>query len=120
MKNNHTKYKVIKAYKSPYPDPILFHKGDKVALGKEFTDDPDWKGWIWCEGENKRQGWAPKHYLDIKDGKGAFKQDYNAMELSIAVGEKLIVHDIVNGFVFAEKANGTKGWAPLKNITGPT
>ena len=116
MKSKPTKYRVTKEYKSPFPDPIVFHKGDTVEVGKEFTDDPDWKDWVWCEGTNNIKAWVPKQYLEIRDGKGTFKRDYNAMELSVSVGEELVVHKIVNGFGMAEKSNGIRGWVPIKNM----
>ena len=111
-----TKYRVTKEYKSPYPDPIIFHKGDTVEVGQEFTDDPNWKDWIWCEGANDTKAWVPKQYLDIRERKGTFKRGYNAMELSVSVGEELVVYEIVNGFGMAEKPNGVRGWVPMKNM----
>lgn len=116
MKSKPTKYRVTREYKSPFPDPIVFHKGDTVEVGKEFTDDPDWKDWIWCEGTNSIKACVPKQYLEIRDGKGTFKRDYNAMELSVYVGEELVVYEIVNGFGMAEKSNSIKGWVPIKNV----
>jgi vacuolar-type H+-ATPase subunit I/STV1 len=47
---------------------------------------------------------------------GIFNRDYNAMELSVQVGEELVVYEIVNGFGMSEKTNGTKGWVPTKNM----
>ena len=110
------KYHVIKEYKSPYPEPIVFNKGDIVAVGKEFTDDPDWNDWIWCEGSHNNKAWAPKQYLDIEKEKGTFKQDYNALELSVSVGEEIAIYEVVNGFGLAEKSDGSKGWVPLKHL----
>jgi len=116
MKGKPTKYRVIREYQSPYPDPLIFQKGEVVEIGEEFTDDPAWKNWFWCEGTNNRQAWVPKQYLDTNGGKGTFKKDYNAMELSVAVGEALWVYEIVNGFGMAEKPDGTSGWVPMKNL----
>ena len=109
-------YRVIEDYQSPYSEPIIFHKGEKVIVGKEYTDDPDWKDWVWCKGENDNEAWVPKQYLKIERKQGIFIIDYNALELSVVTGETLIVYDIVNGFSVAEKKNGERGWVPLKNI----
>jgi hypothetical protein len=113
---NSKRYFVIEDYQSPYPEPIIFLKGEKVIIRKEFTDDPDWKDWVWCEGEHDNQAWVPKQYLGIEAGKGVFNTDYNALELSVAVGEMLRVHETVNGFGMAEKPNGERGWVPLRNL----
>jgi len=114
MKGKPTKYRVTKEYKSPYPNPLVFQKGDIVEIGEESKDDPEWKNWIWCEGINNIKAWVPKQYLDIRRKKGTFKRDYNAMELSVSVGEELFIHEIVNGFGMAEKPNGKRGWVPMK------
>lgn len=110
------RYRVIADYQSPYPDPIIFQKGEKVTVGKEFNDDPEWKDWVWCEGENDSKAWVPKQYLKIEPDSGIFLTDYNALELSIVVGETLKIHEIVNGFGMAEKSNGERGWVPLRNL----
>ena len=109
-------YCVIKAYESPYPDPIVLHEVDVVALGKEFTDDPDWQGWVWCEGTNGVKAWVPKPYLEQRGEIATLKRDYNAMELSVAIGEVLLVDEIVNGFGMAQKPDGTRGWVPMKHL----
>lgn len=108
--------RVIEGYKSPYPDPIVFHKGEKVKVGQEFNQDPDWKNWVWCTGNNHKKAWAPKQYIDIDGADGIFNRDYNARELSVQVGEKLVVYEIVNGFGMAENADGIRGWVPMKNL----
>lgn len=110
------KFKVIQDYKSPYPDPIIFHAGEKVKVGKKFEDDPDWEDWFWCEGENQQKAWVPRQFIQINEDVGVFVQNYNAMELTLLAGEILTVYEEVNGFGMAEKDNGQKGWAPLKNL----
>lgn len=110
------RYRVIGAYRSPYPRPIVFQKGEKVTIGREFTEDPDWKDWVWCEGEHGNQAWVPKQYLKIEAGGGVMSTDYNALELSVTTGETLAVYEIVNGFAMAEKQSGERGWVPLKNL----
>jgi len=93
---------------------LIFHEGDIVKIGEEFNDDPDWKDWVWCKGMNNIKAWAPKQYLEIRDKQATFNRDYNAMELSLTVGEILEVYEIVNGFGIAEKPDGMRGWAPMK------
>lgn len=109
-------YGVIEDYQSPYSEPIIFYEGEMVTIGKEFTDDPDWKDWVWCKGQNENQAWVPKQYLEINASQGKFITDYNALELSVVVGEVLKIYEVVNGFGMAEKQNGERGWVPLKNL----
>lgn len=110
------RYRVIKYYKSPYPDPIVFQKGEKVKVCQEFKEDPDWENWIWCEGKNDKKAWVPKQYLNVDGRNGVFNRDYNAMELSVQIGEILAVYEIVNGFGMSERPDGTRGWVPIRNM----
>jgi hypothetical protein len=114
MKQEH--YTVIREYKSPYPVPIIFQIGEQVKVCQEFKEDSDWKDWIWCEGKNGKRAWVPKQYIAIDGNYAVFNRDYNAMELSVQVGERLVVYEIVNGFGMSEKTNGAKGWVPLRNM----
>ena len=107
---------VIEPYHSPYPNPIIFHAGEQVTVRKEFTEDPEWKDWVWCQGKRDNQGWAPKQYLELSGRQGVFLTEYNALELSVRAGEVLKVHETVNGFAMAEAADGRLGWVPLKNL----
>ena len=111
------RYLVIEPYPSPYPNPMIFRKGERITIGKEFTDDPDWKDWLWCRGDNNYQAWVPKQFIDIAGKKGIMNRDYNALELSIGPGERLTVYEAVNGFGWAVKDTGEKGWVPMKNLS---
>lgn len=114
MKTQHCQ--VIRGYRSPYPDPIVFQEGEQVKIGREFKEDPDWKNWVWCEGKDNKKAWVPKQYVDIDGPNGTFNKYYNAMELTVQVGEELTVHEIINGFGMSEKTNGERGWVPMKNM----
>ena len=87
-----------------------------MIVGQEFTDDPDWKDWVWCKGQNNNQAWVPKQYLEIEGNTGRFVTDYNALELSVAAGEMVKVYETINGFGMTEKQNGERGWVPLRNL----
>ena len=72
------KYRVIEDYRSPYPEPLVFLRGDRVRIGQEFRGDSEWMGWIWCEGLSGVKAWTPKGYLVINGKEGEFTKDYNA------------------------------------------
>ena len=109
-------FRVIHAYLTPYPGSIAFEKGELVEIDEEFTNDPDWKNWVWCRGAGQKQAWAPIQYLQISEKSGKFLQSYDARELSLEVGEKILVYEEINGFGMAQKGNGEKGWVPLRNL----
>jgi hypothetical protein len=110
------RYHVIQAYSSPYPDSIQFHKGEVVQVIKEYTDDPDWVDWLWCEGKHGNAAWIPKQYLQIQPGYAILNRDYDAKELSVEVGDVLNITEIINGFCIAINEAGARGWVPLKHL----
>ena len=116
MKNKLTQYRVIRDYESPYPAPILFQRSERVVTGSEFTDDPDWKNWLWCTGSRGQQAWVPRQFLEIQGTSAIFRRDYNALELSMYTGEVILVGEQINGFGMAEKVGGEKGWVPMRNL----
>jgi hypothetical protein len=109
-------YRCTKDYHSPYPDSILFFKGERVRIGEEYDGDPDWKDWVRCQTANGNEAWIPKSYLKIDGNEGSLLQDYDARELSVTIGEILEVTEIVNGFGLAEKKDGQHGWVPMNHL----
>ena len=110
------KYRVKKDYQSPYPDPILFRKGEQVTVGREFKNDPDWQNWRWCEGKKNNAAWVPIQYLTIEPESGIFNRDYNARELTVHKDEIVKVNEVLNGFGMAKNSDGSTGWVPLRNL----
>lgn len=111
------KFRVTKDYQSPYPDSIIFKKGEEVLIGSKSNDDPDWQDWVWCQGNHGNKAWVPLQYLEIRGESGIFNTFYDAKELSIQTGETLTVFQVLNGFVEAENNKGFRGWAPLKCLS---
>ena len=109
-------YKVIEAYKSPYPDSIIFDQGEDVEVGEKYEEDPDWNDWYWCEAADGKKAWIPGQYLDIHGNGGRLNTEYDAKELSLQPDEVVTVYKIVNGFAIAENSNGEVAWAPLRNM----
>ena len=87
-----------------------------MKVGEEFKEDPDWRNWIWCEGKDNKKAWVPRQYIKIDGVTERFTRFYNAMELSVQVGEELLVNEIINGFGMSTKIDGSKGWVPMKNM----
>jgi|GEM_PF-2600947 len=75
-------YKVIKDHIPAFREPIILKKGDKVTVGREFTEDPDWPNWIECKNKEGMKGWVPKQYLKIDGKTGIALRSYSANELS--------------------------------------
>ena len=113
MPGTEKRCKVIREYDTPYPDSIPFKKGESVIVKKEYTEDPDWKDWLWCEGEHDNAAWVPRQYLDRVGDRGVLLRDYDARELSVKAGDILVALEILNGFAMVRNSQGTTGWVPL-------
>ncbi len=110
-------YRVIKEHISSCPEPIDLKTEEKVIVGREYNEDPDWEGWIWCESMTGKKGWVPKQYMEITGNTGIVLCDYSANELTVKVGEEITVYKMENGWVWSKNPIGAIGWVPLKNIT---
>ena len=110
------RFQVIKDHQSSFPDPIILKKGDKVAVGREHLEEPDWPNWVECKSPDGKMGWAPKQYLTISDDTGIALRDYSGNELNVRVGEEIIVYKTLNGWAWARNSVGQYGWVPLRNI----
>ena len=67
---------VVKAYQSRVTDPITLHKGEAVRVGPAYEDDPDWRGWVWCENDAGQRGWVPRSIIDKRGAIGRSLADY--------------------------------------------
>ena len=109
-------YKVVTAYRSTCREPILLRRGERVHMGREYREDPEWQGWVWCRAQNGRSGWVPQIVLTGNGAWGRVLEDYNAYELSVPPGEGLWVLRILNGWARARRDSGETGWVPLRNL----
>ncbi|MBI9067594.1 MAG: hypothetical protein JEZ09_09905 [Salinivirgaceae bacterium] len=104
---------VIKEYKSEFPNPISFKKGEKVLIESKETN---YKGWVWVTVKNENSGWVPEQFLKIENDEGTTLVNYNAIELNISIGEKLELVNEVNGWYWVENVKGNLGWIPKENV----
>ena len=105
--------KIIKSHQSSFPNPLILKKGEKLRVEHKETD---WSGWIWCINENEEQGWVPENYLKIEKSNAQLLEDYNATELSIAIGQIVQIEKEESGWVWVTTDKGEVGWIPKENI----
>jgi hypothetical protein len=55
-------------------------------------------------------------YLEQRGTQGILKCDYNAIELSVHVGELLTVHKMESDFYWATDRSGRQGWVPVAHV----
>ena len=105
--------KVIADYKSPFPEPLRLQKDDVVQIEKK---ESEWPGWIWCIIKEVNQGWTPYNYLEIQGKNATLIQDYDATELTVTLGEELIIEKQESGWIWASNKEGKRGWIPIRNV----
>jgi hypothetical protein len=106
--------RVVRGYTAQYPDPITVRAGDRVQVG---TDDPEFPGWRWCTGPDRRAGWVPEQLLRREGQEGVMLRDYTAKELSVHTGAEVTLGEAMSGWVWVTAADGCAGWIPATCIT---
>jgi hypothetical protein len=106
--------RVIVDYKAPYPDPIVVKAGDEVSTHRD--EKTDLAGWVWCTNRAGQGGWVPEAYIDGQGDRGTMRCDYDAVELTVRVGERLTVHKAESGFLWVTNHAGQDGWVPASHV----
>jgi hypothetical protein len=106
--------RVIADYQAPYPDPIVVVAGDEVSI--DSSRKTDWAGWVWCMDRAGKSGWVPEVYIERDGDVGRMRCDYNAIELTVHVGELLTIHKAESGFLWATNQAGQDGWVPSAHV----
>jgi hypothetical protein len=107
--------RVIANYSRIYEAPIIGTAGDTVKIVPRDDDEP---GWIWCEHlVSGLAGWVPQAFLERSSEQAAVLcRDYSAMELSVSVGQTLIIFETVAGWTWCVSTVGDAGWVPAHNL----
>jgi hypothetical protein len=76
----------------------------------------EWAGWVWCTNQAGRSGWAPEVYVRREGDTGLGLVDYDGTELSVEVGQELLVGAQESGWIWCTDQAGQGGWVPAKNV----
>ncbi len=110
---------VLADYRSQYPDPIAFRRGQAVRLGER---DREWPAFVWATAEDGRAGWAPLDWLrplgPAGDGtpRAQALRDYDARELDVVAGQALRLVHALGGWWWAQREDGAQGWVPARHL----
>lgn len=102
--------RALLAYRRPYDDPFRAQAG--AAVLPDFAPETDIEGWIWAVDPEGRGGWVPLAWLDRRGEPWRLTRAFDALELTIALGETVTIHFAESGFVMATNAEGARGWLP--------
>ena len=106
---------VIESYETVYKNPIKLKTGDSVKIEKRETN-PDWLGWVYCIDIRGVAGWVSEKYLKESNQTALAIKDYDATELTAAVGERVKIYYEEFGWCWSQNSVGVKGWIPKKNL----
>jgi hypothetical protein len=113
--------RVIADYQAENPDPITVAAGETFQISKNvfyWKDNPDWM-WIWCTDQRGKSGWVPRTAIEFRsdDTTGNACYTYCATELTVVIGEELLVTQEESGWFWCINRQGKSGWVPLDHVT---
>ena len=111
--DRHRVCRAIAAYRSPYSGPFVLHPGDPLTIGDRKSE---WSGWLWCTDRRGESRWVPEAYVERRGDIGMALCDYDATELSVQVGEELLVDREESGWIWCTNRRGKSGWVPVENL----
>ena len=112
--NSRSSLRVIADYQAPYLDPIQVNEGEKITLDR--AKKTDLAGWVWGTDQAGKSGWVPEAYIKSQGETGIMRCDYDAIELTIHVGEILTFHKAESGFFWVTDQAGRQGWVPASHV----
>jgi hypothetical protein len=105
--------RVISEYRSAYPEPFVVRPGEELAISER---ESEWSGWLWCTNRRGQSRWVPEAYV-LRQGKMCIVlRDYDATELTVHVGEELIMGQVVSGWIWCTNQEGQSGWVPAEHL----
>jgi hypothetical protein len=85
---------VVAGYETRYPDPLTMNVGDELKIVK--SRDDEWPGWVFCESQTGKRGWA--------------------REVTVMEGEIVRIEKVESGWAWVTNMTDATGWVPLKNL----
>ena len=105
--------RVISEYQSAYPVPLVISAGEELTISEK---ESSWSGWVWCTNRDGKSRWVPEKYVERKGNTCIALYNYEAIELSVSVGEELIMGKEESGWIWCTNQEGQSGWVPADNV----
>jgi SH3-like domain-containing protein len=105
--------RLLRDYRTQYPDPIRFGAGERVVLGAR---DSEWPEFLWATDAAGRSGWVHEKYLCGSTGETTARRDYDARELDADTGQTVELIEEAGGWWWSQAADGRSGWLPARDL----
>ena len=90
--------------------PLILEPGAPVRLG---PSDRVWPGWVYVTAEDGRSTYVPEASVSMEpDGNGHMKARFDATDLSVRRGDRVVSQCEINGWHWARQSDGREGWLP--------
>lgn len=98
-----------------YDHPIAFGAGTALTITR---NDDEWPDFHWCNTDDGREGWVLRsafaleggHSLQALPARALAIGEYDARELSLGLGERLLAGDDQGGWRWCYSTRGEAGW----------
>ena len=102
--------------------PIAFSAGTPLTVTR---NDDEWPDFHWCVTPDGGEGWTLRSAFELDDGQSldalpataVAVADYDARELALTPGEKLLVGEDQGGWRWGYSAKGDAGWVRKADLT---
>jgi hypothetical protein len=110
---------VTTPWEAIYTNVLAGRAGERVEATDRVEDWRETSGWTWrwCRDGDSREGWVPEALLVVDGLAATLREDYNAHELTVAVGARLTVGRELAGWAVCHTQDGASGWVPLECLT---
>jgi hypothetical protein len=105
--------RVIAEYKCSCPVPLVVAEGDELMVGDRVSE---WSGWKWCTGKDGKSSWVPESCIRRTGNTAVAGCDYDATELTVAIGDELVLLKEESGWLWCTTQRGMNGWVPKECV----
>jgi hypothetical protein len=109
------RFRVTKKYVREFEIAPRVNAGDEVRFAWYDQKNP---GWFFGQTLAGIEGYFPTLWFNIQEesNRAEAQREYDAMELTVEVGQILEVLDTIGRWLLVRAENGSVGWVPKENV----
>lgn len=110
---------VSTTWEASYSHPLAGRAGEQLEATdrvEDWRETSSWT-WRWCRDGRGREGWVAEALLVVNGTEATLREDYDARELTVAIGARLVVERELAGWALCQTSDEASGWIPLECLT---